>query len=505
MTFRSHAFVPVYRTADIRDLEARALVGLQPPGLMKRAGLAAAQIARDLATGGGRGVLVIAGPGNNGGDAFVLARHLKSWCFNVSVVFAGDASALSPDAKAAYGAWHDCGGTTQSDIPAGGRWDLVIDGLFGIGLQRDLGGVHADLVNTINSLGVTVLALDMPSGLDSDTGRVLGCAVRANHTATFIGLKPGLLTLDGPDHCGEIHLCTLDLDTAALLPAPGATVGSEVTASVLPARHANSHKGDYGSLGIIGGAPGMVGAALLAGRAAINLGAGRVYVGLLGADSSGVDPLQPELMLRTADEALKLDHLNCLAVGPGLGQSTDAHHVLAAALQAKLPLVLDADALNLIAFDAGLQQLLNQRSSATILTPHPAEAARLLASTTAAVQADRITAATGLASRYRSDVVLKGAGSICALPDGKWFINTSGNPGMASAGMGDVLTGIIAALLAQGADPLDAMLAGTHLHGAAADALVAAGCGPIGLTAGEIIASARRLLNGTAHRKNTHG
>ena len=493
MTFRSHAFVPVYRTAGIRELEAKALVGLQPPGLMERAGLAAAQIARDAATG--RNVLVVAGPGNNGGDAFVVAQHLKSWSFTIDLVFAGDAAKLSADAKAAYTAWRDGGGATLDRIPAGRHWDLVIDGLFGIGLQRDLGGVHAGLVDAINNLGTAVLALDVPSGLDSDTGRVLGCAVRATHTATFIGLKPGLLTLDGPDHCGKIHLCTLDLDAAALLPPEGEVIGSEVMTSVLPARRTNSHKGDYGSLGIIGGANGMVGAALLAGRAAINLGAGRVYVGLLEADGLRVDPLQPELMLRMVDDVLKLDHLNCLAVGPGLGQSPDAHHVLAVALQAKLPLVLDADALNLIAFDTGLQKLASQRTAATILTPHPAEAARLLAATTAVIQADRIAAATGLASRYRSYAILKGAGSICALPDGKWFVNTSGNPGMASAGMGDVLTGIIAALLAQGADASGAMLAGVHLHGAAADSLVAAGSGPIGITAGEVVLAARSLLN----------
>jgi hydroxyethylthiazole kinase-like uncharacterized protein yjeF len=495
MTFKSRACAPVYRTAGIRDLETKALIGLQPPGLMERAGLAAAQLARDLAISRGRGVLVIAGPGNNGGDAFVVARHLNSWSFKVSVVFTGDSAKLSADAKAAYGAWHDSGGTTLDRIPAGQQWDLVIDGLFGIGLQRDLAGAHASLVNSINDMNTTVLALDVPSGLDSDTGRVLGCAVHASHTATFIALKPGLLTLDGPDHCGEIHLCTLDLDASALLAPQGEVIGSAVLASVLPARRANSHKGDFGSLGIVGGAHGMVGAALLAGRAAINLGAGRVYVGLLGADGPGVDPLQPELMLRAVDEVLKLDHLNCLAVGPGLGQSPDAHHVLAAALHAKLPLVLDADALNLIAVDAGLQQLVSQRTAATILTPHPAEAARLLAGTTAAVQADRIAAATGLASRYRSYVILKGAGSICALPDGTWFINTSGNPGMASAGMGDVLTGIIAALLAQGAAARNAMLAGVHLHGAAADALVAAGSGPVGITASEVIAAARALLN----------
>ena len=447
--FQSHAFVPVYRTAGIRELESKALAGLKPPGLMERAGLAAAELARKITASGGR-VLVIAGPGNNGGDAFVVARHLKSWWFKVDMVFAGDAAKLPADAKAAYAAWHDSGGATLDRIPTGQQWDLVIDGLFGIGLQRDLNGVHAGLVNAINSLSMTVLALDVPSGLASDTGRVLGCAVRASHTATFIALKPGLLTLDGPDYCGEIHLCALDLDAAALLAPQGEVIGSEVMASVLPTRRANSHKGDYGSLGIIGGAHGMVGAALLAGRAAINLGAGRVYLGLLGTDSPGVDPLQPELMLRTVDEILKLGHINCLAVGPGLGQSPDAHRVLAAALQKNLPLVIDADALNLIAVDARLQQLVGKRTAPTLLTPHPAEAARLLAGTTAEVQADRVAAATELASRYRSYVVLKGAGSICALPDGKWFINTSGNPGMASAGMGDVLTGIIAALLAQG-------------------------------------------------------
>jgi len=495
MTFESREFVPVYRTAGIRDIETRVLEGLQPPGLMERAGLAAAEIARKVTASGGR-VLIFAGPGNNGGDAFVVARHLKAWWYEVSVVFTGDAKKLSTDAKAAYAAWRANRGGILDDIPAGQHWDLVIDGLFGIGLQRDLTGKHAGLIAAINALGTPVLALDAPSGLDADTGRVMGSAVRANHTVTFIGLKPGLLTLDGPDHCGQIHLCTLGLDAAVLPAAPGAVIGSDVVATALPARRANSHKGDYGSLGIMGGAPGMVGAALLAGRAALNLGAGRVYVGLLAADGASYDPMQPELMLRTVDEVLKLDHLNCLAVGPGLGQSPDAHHVLGAALHADLPLVLDADALNLIAFDSKLQQLVSQRTAANILTPHPAEAARLLASTTAAVQADRIAAACSIATRYRSFVVLKGAGSICALPDGAWFINTSGNPGMASAGMGDVLTGIIAALLAQGADPKTALLAGVHLHGAAADSLAAAGTGPVGMTAGELIVAARTLING---------
>ena len=495
MTFQSRAFVPVYRTAEIRDIEAKALAGLQPPGLMERAGLAAAQIARDLVADRGRGVLVVAGPGNNGGDAFVVARHLRAWWFRVDVVFAGDATKFSADARAAYAAWRDCGSGTIERIPTGQRWDLVIDGLFGIGLQRELSGNYVALVNAINNLDGAVLALDVPSGLDSDTGRVLGSAVRASHTATFIGLKPGLLTLDGPDYSGCVQLCALDLDAAALHAARGAVIGSDIITAALPPRRANSHKGDYGSLGIIGGAPGMVGAALLAGRAALNLGAGRVYVALLANDGSGCDPVQPELMLRAAHEVLRLDHLDCLAVGPGLGQSPDAHQALTAALRSKLPLVIDADALNLIAGAPDAQQLVSQRAAPTLLTPHPAEAARLLASTTASVQVDRVAAACDIAARYRSSVVLKGAGSLCALPDGTWFINTSGNPGMASAGMGDVLTGFIGALLAQGADSRQALLAGVHLHGAAADSLVAGGTGPIGITASEVIAAARALLN----------
>lgn len=493
MTFHSHTQLPVHRAAAIRGIEAAALKASPAPALMERAGLAAAQIARDIAADRGRGALVIAGPGNNGGDAFVVARHLKAWWFKVDVVFTGNAATLAADAQAALGAWRDCGGITLERIPANRHWDLVIDGLFGIGLKRDLDGEYAELVAAINRLRVPVLALDVPSGLDADTGRVCGCAIRADHTATFIGLKPGLLTLEGPDHCGEIHLCTLDLDAPAVA-ARGAIIGSEIVRTVLPARRASSHKGDYGSVGIIGGAPGMVGAALLAGRAALHLGTGRVYLGLLAADGPGYDPAQPELMLRGAHEILRLEHLNCLAIGPGLGQTLEAHQLVAMTLQSKMAVVLDADALNLLAADAGLQQRIAQRSAPTLLTPHPAEAARLLARTTAEIQSDRIATAGEIAARYRSAVVLKGAGSVCALPDGKWFINTSGNPGMASAGMGDVLTGFIAALLAQGADAQNALLAGVHLHGAAGDAL-AAEQGQIGITASECIAAARELLN----------
>jgi len=248
-----------------------------------------------------------------------------------------------------------------------------------------------------------------------------------------------------------------------------------------------------GSLGIVGGASGMSGAALLAGRAAQKLGAGRVYVGLLDA-TLPVDPAAPELMLRHADDALGQD-LNALVVGPGLGQSERAETLVGAALASDLPCVLDADALNLIAEREDLRHACARRSADTIVTPHPAEAARLLAESTATVQADRVKAARALAENLNAHVVLKGNGSILAARDGHWFINTTGNAGMASAGMGDVLAGLLGALLAQGYSGEAALVLGTHLHGAAADELARLGIGPIGMTATEVIDAARRVWN----------
>ena len=495
MTLRASHDTPVYLTADVRAIEAAAVAVKKPPQLMEKAGLAAAEIARDMSGGTGKPVLIVAGPGNNGGDAFVVARHLKKWYFKVTVVYAGDEKTLSADAKAALAAWRKAGGTISPALPASRQWGLVVDGIFGIGLERDVTGRYAEWVAAINGMRAPVLALDVPSGLHSDTGRVMGCAVRATQTVTFIALKPGLLTLEGPEHCGELHLRALDLDAKSLRPAQGFLIGREVLANALGPRRRNSHKGDYGSVGVIGGDHGMVGAALLAGRAALKLGAGRVYLGLIARDAPLLDAAQPELMLRSADEVLKLGHLSCLAVGPGLGQTPDAAFYLKWALESRLPLVLDADALNIIAQDNGLKHSLNQRANEKLLTPHPAEAARLLGTGTREVQNDRIGAALALAKELNSLILLKGAGSICAAPDGIWHVNVTGNPGMASAGMGDVLTGMIAALLAQGADAKTALLAAVYLHGAAADHAVAGGAGPVGLTAMETIDAARALLN----------
>jgi hydroxyethylthiazole kinase-like uncharacterized protein yjeF len=484
---------PIYTTPAIRKLEE--LAAPASGSLMESAGAAAAEFARDLCGDTAKAILVVGGPGNNGGDAFEVAAHLKRWFFRVSVVFVGERGKLAKDALVALGKWEAAGGTLLSEIPGESRFDLAVDGLFGTGLKRPLAGAHGALVQKLNALGVPILALDVPSGIDADTGAIMGCAVRASHTITFIAYKPGLLTLDGPDHCGELKLDTLGLDPARLLEPEGMLLDSDILDRAIAPRPRNFHKGQAGSVGVLGGAAGMVGAAVIAGRAALKCGAGRVYLGLLTPRPPYVNDAQPELMLRKPAALLEKGLVDVLVAGPGMGRADSARKLLRAALAAPLPVVLDADALNAIAGSRALAASLAKRKAATILTPHPAEAGRLLGVTTDAVQADRIASARAIAQRYRSLVVLKGNGSVIAAPDGKFWINPSGNPGMASAGMGDALAGMIAALIAQGTEPLQALLAGVYLHGAAADALVASGVGPAGITASEVIDRARVLLN----------
>ena len=461
---------PVYLTSEVRRVEALA-AGSRPP-LMERAGLAAADLAAVLASERGKDILVLAGPGNNGGDARIAAGILQERFFRVTTLGAADAHAL----------------------PAGKPWALVIDGLFGIGLAREVSGDYARLVDYANSQSCNVLALDIPSGLESDTGRVLGTAVRATHTITFIAQKPGLLTLDGPDLCGKISVAGLGLDPGGLLAPSGWVAGPGLFPLALKPRPRNFHKGNAGSIAVIGGAAGMVGAALLAGRAALRMGAGKVFVGLLDRQAPGFDPGALELMLRHPDEVLGLD-LDALVIGPGLGEGERAETLLGAVLASEMPCVLDADALNLLAQNPDLRESCLRRTADTLITPHPAEAARMLGTNTREIQNDRLGAARLLRERFNAHVVLKGNGSVLFAADGRWFINTSGNPGMASAGMGDVLAGILGAMLGQGLGGPAALVLGTHLHGLAADDCVARGIGPVGLTAGEVADGARRVWN----------
>lgn len=484
----------LYLSRTLRQIESR--YSHEP--LMQRAGAAAADWAATLASERNQPILVLAGPGNNGGDAFEAAHLLRERFFEVHVIFAGNPAALPKDAAAAYQNFIEAGGSTSASIPNLPCYALIIDGLFGIGLTRPAEGCYADWISAANRLAerdhCPLLALDCPSGLNADTGQTLGVSISASHTITFIGNKPGLMTADGPDHCGEIRLAHLDLAVDNDIPADGHLVSRVDFAPWLKPRQRNSHKGSFGSAGILGGSKTMLGAALLAGRAALKLGSGLVYLGLLDPELPSVDLLQPELMLRRADTLLQTD-LRALACGPGLGRSSEAIRLLEQALQSPLPLVLDADALNILATDGRLDGNLYHRIAPVILTPHPAEAARLLACTVREVQTDRIRAACELAKRYHCSVALKGCGTIIATVDGVFWINSTGNPGMATAGMGDVLTGMITALLAQGWPAVPALLAAVHLHGSAADRLVAHGNGPIGLTAGEVSDAARQIFN----------
>lgn len=476
---------PILFSETLRAIEQRH-ANAEPP-LMERAGAAAAALAERMLDSRCASPLVLAGPGNNGGDAFVVARLLQERGHRPRVLFVGDPTRLPVDARRAFEAWRAAGGVPQSEWPAE-KPSLLIDGLFGIGLSRPIGEPYASWIERANREGSPILALDVPSGLDAEHGRRAGPAIMANRTATFIALKPGLLTGEGPDHCGEVTLCSLALTVDR---PDGWTVTPLLFHAYLRPRRKNTHKGDHGAVAVIGGARGMTGAALLAGRAALALGAGRVYVGL--AEPVAVDFLQPELMLRSPENALS--PASVVAIGPGLGRSLAAHDPLLAALDADKPLILDADALNLVAESPLLRRRLSERRAATLLTPHPGEAARLLETDSQTIQSDRLAAAKTIARRFRAHVVLKGCGSIIVTPDGEWFINTSGNAGLASAGSGDVLTGMLAALLAQGWPPLPALQAAVHLHGLAAERLAAEGTGPVGLTASELIPTARRLLN----------
>ncbi len=510
---------PLYSVAEIRAIEQRAAPLLPPGALMQRAGQAGANAALDLlpfSTAKAR-VLILAGPGNNGGDALETAAHLAHAGAQVSVLHFPPGVA-TPGAVASGGVTAGASGSGAGTPERGEAlrraqlsdarfidpadaaiaatpWNLVVDGLFGIGLRRPLDGALRALVETINQLDCQVLALDLPSGLDADTGAIVGpdgAAVRASHTITFIGDKPGLHTCDGRDHAGLVDVSRLDLDPALLPPSRMHMNAVEFFARHLRSRRHNSHKGSFGDLAVIGGAHGMSGAPILAARAALHSGAGRVFVAF-AEDAPAYDSAQPELMCRLAAD-FDVDSAT-LVVGPGLGVARLAQELLARALASGSALLADADALNMLAADSALQQQLARRGAATVLTPHPLEAARLLGVTAAEVQADRIGAARRLAERFRAVVVLKGSGTVIAQPDGAVVVNGTGNPALATAGTGDVLSGLCGSLLAQGWPAWEAALAAVWLHGMAADVLVTEGNGPIGLAAGELIPAIRVALN----------
>ncbi|ALK97259.1 sugar kinase [Massilia sp. WF1] len=486
----------LYSCDQIRAIERAAQARLTPGDLMERAGQAATAFALELLDGDAAGaVLVLAGPGNNGGDGLELAASLARRGADVEVLHLAGERAPSFEAGRALQRARDAGARFVDEIPAGRPWRLVVDALFGIGLARPLAGRARELALWTAGCDCPVLALDVPSGLEADSGAIVGAdgaAVTATHTITFLGNKPGLHTGDGCDRAGEVRVDMLGADGLHQETAQAVLNGPALFAERLAPRRRNSHKGSFGDVAVLGGARGMAGAAVLAARAALYGGAGRVFAALLDGGMA-IDPLQPEIMFR---EAAGMDFEGRTVVaGPGMGSADAAVHLLGQVLALRAPLVVDADALNLGAARRELQEGLAAHGGQLILTPHPLEAARLLGVTASIVQADRLEHARELAMRFNCVVVLKGAGSVIGRPDGFVAVNTSGNPGLATGGSGDVLAGFCGALLAQGWPAWEAALGAVWLHGAAADWLVEDGNGPIGLTAGELPRAIRAVLN----------
>lgn len=441
-----------------------------------------------------RRIVVVCGPGNNGGDGYVLARHAQSSGCNVSVLCLPGHAAATPLAQRACNEYIASGGSIVESLDGWPNTDLIVDALFGIGLSRMPDAATSVLIDVINAQAIPVLALDVPSGVDARTGNVPGTAIIALRTLQFIAQHRGLRTGAALEHVGELQLAALDLPTTIF---EGVGVGANACLAaalkaMLPLRARNSHKGRNGHVLCVGGDLGGGGAVLLAADAALRCGAGLVSVATRGEHVPALLSHRPEVMAHAVASSDDLQafvgRANVLAIGPGLGQSEWGRGLLAAIMVSDKPRVLDADALNLLA------QVPRMLRPTDILTPHPGEAARLLGCDVAEVQRDRFSAAKALCERFGTQVVLKGAGTIISSPGEPPAVICAGNPGMAVGGMGDLLTGCISALLAQGLSPRDAAIGGALLHAVAGDA-AAAEDGERGLLPSDLLPWLRRQAN----------
>lgn len=475
---------------DLKQLRAlEQLAAQQGVNLMERAARAATHwlLKKNPAR-----VLIAAGPGNNGGDALWAATFLHDAGVQVEVWLPQPLK--SEQAKAALEVLEQRGVTPFAQLPEPyPAPDWIVDGLFGIGMSREPQAPWDQVMATLNRIDAPCLALDVPSGLNAFTGQSYGYTVQAEATLTFLSHKPGLMTNWGPDMAGEVVLAELNVPLM-WWPAPAGRLN--LPQPGLLRRRQDSHKGYYGTVCVVGGAPGMLGAALLAGRAALAAGAGKVIVCPLD-DRLPLDPAAPELMLQQLDDTGRLPPCKTVVLGPGLGQGSAAHALLPQTLRLDRHMVLDADALNLIAESTELATTLAGRwdYAQSVLTPHPAEAARLLGVSTAEVQADRVASARELARRFNCVAVLKGAGTVIAQPDGFYHLNTTGGPALAAAGQGDVLSGAIGALLGQGLGAFQAACCAVWAHGLAGDEYTRDAGGPIGLTASAGLERLSRTLN----------
>lgn len=484
----------LYRAADVRELDRVAIQEFGTLGieLMNRAGAAVF----DELCGRWpevRAIVIVCGGGNNAGDGYVVARLAKERGMQVSVLALIDPTELKGDASTA---WNDAQAVGLSvnefDTDFLNKADVVVDAIFGTGLDRPVEGECANAIAAINVSGVPVLAIDIPSGLHADSGCVLGQAIRAEATVSFIGLKQGLLTADGVDCCGAVSFDDLGVDTEVYQHVDLACERIDwlKLRNELPKRPNNAHKGLYGHTLVIGGNHGMAGAARLAAEAAARVGSGLTSVATRPVHVAAMSAARPEVMWQAvasaADLRAAMQSASVIAVGPGLGQDEWARELFDVALQSNLPLIVDADAVNLLSREAF------QRSS-WILTPHPGEAGRLLGCNSADINRQRFDAVKLLAEKYQAVAVLKGAGTLICDNEGATALCSDGNPGMAAGGMGDVLTGIIAGLVAQGVELSAAARMGVALHAAAADKVAVTGAR--GMLAGDVINELRVLVN----------
>lgn len=467
-------------------------LGLTDTDLMSRAGAAAFKTLKTLYPDV-RTVAIFCGAGNNAGDGYVLAMLLLQQGYEVLVYQYKPIEELPHAAQRAALTAVSQGlvcqhlvDTIDDDV------ELIIDALLGIGLQGNVRDPIAGAIQLINDSGLPVVALDVPSGLDANTGCVLGVCVNADVTVTFMTQKVGLFTLDGPDYAGKVVYQSLNLEACLARLHPAAfLLDEQLQAGILLPRRKNAHKGLYGHVLVIGGGPGMPGAVYLTALAALRVGAGLISVATLPEHAQMVLPLLPEAMIYPINDITDLQpllsHATLCVIGPGLGESVWAKALFQATIAAQLPLVIDASALRMLARNP-------QYDDNWVLTPHPGEAASLLSCSIAEVQADRYNAAKLIQQQYGGAVVLKGSGSIVTDAGLQTYICSAGNPGMASAGMGDVLSGVIAGLLAQGISLADAAKLGVWLHARAGDDAVLSQ-GERGLMASDLMPYLRRQVN----------
>jgi NAD(P)H-hydrate epimerase len=485
----------LYSAAATREADRRAIAGgLSGGTLMRRAGEAAFRLLRERFPRARR-IAVVCGPGNNGGDGYVVARLARNAGLDVEVSSLAEPAGLHGEAAVACAAWRAAGGEVAAFAP--GRLadvDLIVDALFGTGLERPVTGDWRTAIEAVNSAHAPVLALDIPSGLHADTGRVLGVAVHAAVTVSFIGLKAGLFTAEGREHGGLI--CFHGLGVPAQVYSGLAPQARRITEAglrgLLAPRARHAHKGEAGRVLVIGGAPGMPGAARLAGEAAYRAGSGLVTLATHPGHAAALSAARAELIAYDINDPAVLEPLlaraTAAAIGPGLGQGEWGASLWRAARASAVPLVVDADALRWLAREPAVR-------TDWVLTPHPGEAAALLGVSVEAVQDDRFAAVRALQQRYGGVCVLKGSGTLIAAPgeDSPWLCDR-GSPALACGGTGDVLTGTIAALLAQGLAPRDAARLGAWVHAVAGER--AAVGGERGVLASDLLVPLRDLING---------